>query len=323
MASFDQHAQSNPTSSANSPLFGLTFDAPPSLGAAHDSTFSFPSSKPPNPKRSNSTFLSPSPSHSSAFPTAFGAGLGSAFNSPLLGAYPTPTSQQKKKAKFTHHSPNNSLEMKKGAPPPLKLEGAFEEPGVGLGLGGAFSPVVPALAPAASTSTLSRTGGRLGASASFFLGDSEPDQEEPEHAAPSMSTSSSASSLSSLSSTASSDSTDFFASSRRDRLPTSSSFGSYTSSPPPPSRSTDKLGLGLGLGFGEAGFKCGTPSPMSSTFDLNDLSLEGLAESEEEGEMKVDGTARAAREEPADYWQAGKEAEELREKLGGWGWGRK
>lgn len=321
MASFDKHTPhaSNNAVSAN-PLFSLSFDAPPSLSASNDSTFSFPS-KTPNPKRTSSTFLSPSPSHSSAFPAALGAGLGSAFNSPSLGAYPTPTSQQKKKAKFTHHSPNNSLEMKKGAPPKLRLEGAFEEPGVGLGLGGAFSPVVPASAPPTSAAF---TGGRLGASASFFLADSEQEQEEPEHNAPSMSTSSSASSLSSLSSTTSADSTNFFASSRRDRLPTSSSFGSYTSSPPP-APSGDKLGLGLGLGFGEAGFKCGTPSPMSSTFDLNDLSLEGLEESEEdgEGEMKIDGKGRTAREEPADYWQAGREAQELREKLGGWGWDRK
>ncbi|ORY69134.1 hypothetical protein BCR35DRAFT_326432 [Leucosporidium creatinivorum] len=319
MSAFDQppppHAQSNPTSSVNSPLFNLTFDAPPALGSTNESTFSFPS-KTPNPKRSNSTFLSPSPSHSSTFP-ALGAGLGSAFNSPLLGAYPTPTSQQKKKAKFTHHSPNNSLELKKGAPPKLKLEGAFEEPGVGLGLGGAFSPVIPTASTSTSTS---HAGGRLGASASFFLADSEPEHDEP--TAPTMSASSSASSLSSLSSTASSDSTSFFPSTRRDRLPTSSSFGSYSSSPPP---SSDKLGLGLGLGFGEAGFKCGTPSPMSSTFDLNELSLEGLEESEEEGDsearMKVDGK-KTKREEPEDYWQAGKEAQELRESLSGWGWGR-
>jgi hypothetical protein len=81
--------------------------------------------------------------------------------------------------------------------------------------------------------------------------------------------------------------------------------------------------LGLGLGFGEAAFKCGTPSPMSSTFNLNDLSLGGLESEEDgEGEMKVDGKATAVRTEPEDYWQAGKEAQELREKLGGWGWER-
>lgn len=54
-----------------------------------------------------------------------------------------------------------------------------------------------------------------------------------------------------------------------------------------------------------------TPSPMSSGFDLNELSLEGLDE-----ERKRDGAAYL----DEGYLKAGMQARELRERVGEWSW---
>lgn len=282
LMSFDHElplAHSNPTSAITSPLFNLTFDqsstglAPPPSSSA--SAFSFPPNS-KTPKRANAST----------------SGLGSAFSSPSLGAYPTPTSQHKKKAKFTHHSPSNSLELKQGAskapPPALALQAPFESPfgGVGLGLGGAFES-----SPKKKSSPSSLTGGRLGASTSFYLAGEDSAMSN--------------ASLSSLDSAGGA--SDFFPTMRA-----SSSMSSFASTP------------GALAVEHETTLKQGTPSPMSSTFDLNDLSLDALEGESSEGEMAMeqDESKGKGTEEPVDYWAAGKEAQELREQLGTWDWSR-
>ncbi|KAK4047363.1 hypothetical protein OIO90_006222 [Microbotryomycetes sp. JL221] len=84
-----------------------------------------------------------------------GLALGSAFSSPALGAYPTPDSQErKKKAKFTHHSPSNSLDLGKA---PATLASGIELPGENKSTA------------AAPSSHVVGSGGTLGASSSFYL----------------------------------------------------------------------------------------------------------------------------------------------------------
>jgi hypothetical protein len=193
--------------------------------------------------------------------------LGSAFHSPVLGAYPSPVSM--KKAKF-RHSPT---------------------PSVGLDLGSSFgSPFGGALGGEGSNPMASSSrGGRLGASANFYLAGQD-------HA---MSNTSIASydSDTSLSTTATTDysssqqSTSFFTYTRHHLRPSSSSLSSFSSV-----ESTDTVGMA-----------CGTPSPLSSTFDLNELSLEELEE--EHG-----------KEGANDYRQAGVNAQELRNQLKVYGW---
>lgn len=60
----------------------------------------------------------------------------------------------------------------------------------------------------------------------------------------------------------------------------------------------------------EGNMSLSTPSPMSSTFDLNDLSLEGLEE-----ERNREGGVEEG------YLKAGMEGGPSREWVGGWGWG--
>lgn len=267
MDNFDQEIPPMPKSARpalDSPLFGLTFDK-----SAPSATFSFPPSK--TPKRANPA-------------------LGSAFSSPALDCYPTPATSHKKKAKFTHHSPNNSLDLKGPPLPPITLDRPFESPleptfggSIGLGLGGAFS---------SSPKKPSRAGGSLGASNSFYLAGEDDVMSN--------------GSISSLDSATSSASSAFFPTTRRGRLTTSSSCGSFASD-------SDTLTVQP-----QDDLKHGSPSPMSSTFDLNELSLEAL----ESEEMITESKSPQMSGGPQDYWQAGHAVQQLRESLGGYGWTR-
>ncbi|KAM0786656.1 hypothetical protein ACM66B_002105 [Microbotryomycetes sp. NB124-2] len=177
------------------------------------------------------------------------SGLGSAFVSPALGTYPTPDSQErKKKAKFTHHSPTNSLDLGR---PPMTLASGIE---------------------LQMEHKMTAAGASLGASASFYMTPSD--------------SNGSISSVDTVDSSAS-----FFPGGKHAR------FGSLSS-----------------IASGDAGeddFK--PPSPSAAAFELKRLSLES--------DQSHAQTAPAV-QEPQDYFSAGREAQELREKFGSFTWQR-
>ncbi|KAK4049553.1 hypothetical protein OIV83_004050 [Microbotryomycetes sp. JL201] len=184
------------------------------------------------------------------------SGLGSAFASPALGSYPTPdSSERKKKAKFTHHSPTNSLDL--GRPPNTLASGIELQ----------------------TEAKLAAAGATLGASASFYMTESLSNN--------------SISSVDTVDSSAS-----FFPGGKHAR------FGSLSS---------------IASGDGVDDEPRRVPSPTAATFDLKRLSLHGLDEQDSrEHHVKTAPVVH----EPEDYFSAGREAQELREKFGSFTWQR-
>lgn len=188
-------------------------------------------------------------------------GLGSAFTSPALGTSFSPSSSShKKKAKFTHHSPTNSLEL-----PQQSLAEAFGSTApqaLSLALGESLN-----LGP--SMKARERSGGSLGASSSFYQTDAQ-----------------SNGSISSVASSSDSrrSSTSFFTAPAL--VASSASLSSLTSASSIEADDT--------LGVDSLSMTCGTPSPL--TFDYS--------------------------KEPRDYFAAGDMAQDLRDRMGNYGWNR-
>ncbi|GAA6008766.1 uncharacterized protein JCM10292_004662 [Rhodotorula paludigena] len=266
------------------------------------------------------------------------AGLASAFSSPVIGAYPSPTSaspQKRKKAKVAAAAavtaaggPSPVKQPSFGLAPPLEAqEPAVQGAGLGLGLGiGGLNALTadasglsssaendkspflvrPPLAQASSSSSpMARdrtpSGDGMSLSPTFTLLDpsaSPSSLASRRNSPPKISLTPSLSPSSSFTSTASSSFASLCASS------SVTSAGSASSQP-------------------------GTPSPLSPLFDLNALKLESLtpspaeslaSASSDESDFGCAGASHAMLDEA--YVRAGHEAQMLRTQLGTWAWDR-